>query len=355
MPQYILAINPGSTSTKIGLFDGESPVFTKTIEHAREDLQAFPNIVSQTDFRMALVLEALQNEGIAPRQLSGVVGRGGLFPPIEMGGYLVNARMIERITREEGVSPHASNLGALLAEGIAKQAGVKAYIYDAVSAGQLPEIAQITGIPEIRRRSLSHVLNCHAQGIRYAAAKGVEFADLNLILVHLGGGVSLSAYERGRLIDSMGDDLGPFSPERAGGIPLFDFIDLIFDNGLSKQETRRRVRGQGGLVAHLGTTDCRTVLERVENGDTQAETVLQAMCYGIAKGIGSLAAALCGKCDAILLTGGVARSQYITDAIAARVGFIAPVAVYPGEYELEALAAGCLRILTGQETVHEME
>ncbi|MCL2672314.1 MAG: butyrate kinase [Clostridiales bacterium] len=355
MSQYILAINPGSTSTKIGLFDGEAPVFMKTIEHTHAELQGFANIVDQKGFRMALVLEILRDAGFAPGQLAGVVGRGGLFPPLEMGGYIVNERMIERIVKEEGVSPHASNLGALLAAGIAAQAGVDAYIYDAVSAGPLPEVAQITGIPELRRRSLAHVLNGHAQGLRYAATRGLRFEDLNLIVAHLGGGVSIAAYEKGRLIDSMGEGYLPFSPERAGGVPLFDFVDFLYDNNLTKQEARRRVRGGGGLVALLGTADCRKAVEMMERGDANAETVLQAMCYGMAKGIGALAAVLGGNCDAILLTGGVANSKFVTAEIAARVGFLAEVVIYPGEYELEALAAGCLRILNGAEAAREME
>ena len=353
MSHLILAINPGSTSTKIGLFKDDEPVFTKTIEHEREELAKFPDLPSQKHFRLQFVLQALETHGYKPDMLSAVVGRGGLLPVINSGGYKINEKMKDWVTRGLG-GVHASNLGSLLADLVATEAGCDAYIYDAVSAGVLPEIAAVTGFPEIERKSLSHVLNSRAQSIQYAKSIGKNFEDLNIIIAHLGGGVSLSIYEKGRFMDSIGDDVGPFSPERAGGAPLMDFVDLCFDNGLQKSELKKRIRGNGGLFAHLGTTDVRKVEEMIAAGDKRTEVVLHAMCYNIAKAVGSLSIVLCGDIDAIIITGGIAKSELVTSEIAKRVKFIAPVEIMPGEYELEALAAGALRIVTGMESANEL-
>ncbi|MCL2852822.1 MAG: butyrate kinase [Defluviitaleaceae bacterium] len=354
MSHTILAINPGSTSTKFGLFKNEEPVFTKTIEHDHAEIQEFPTISSQKDFRLQFVMQSLEEEGVKVEDITGVVGIGGLLPPIEAGGYRVNRKMIDILTNEVGIAAHASNLGAILADLMAKRAGCEAFIYDAVSAGILPEVARVTGFPEIERRSLSHVLNSRAQSIQYAKKIGKKFEELNLIIAHLGGGVSLSVYENGKLVDSFGDDLGPFSSERAGGAPLMDFVDFIFDNNLSKKEAQRRIRGGGGVKAHLGTASLKDAEAMIAGGDTRAKLVVDAMCYGVAKSIGSLAAAVKGKCDGIILTGGITRSTLVSDSIKERVEFIAPVTIMPGEYELEALASGCLRIIIGQEQAHEM-
>ena len=354
MSHTILAVNPGSTSTKIGLFKDDVPVFTKTIEHDHAEIQKFPNIPSQKDFRLQFVLESLDEEGVKVEELTGVVGIGGLLPPIETGGYRVNQKMVDMILTETGVSAHASNLGAILADLLAKRAGCEAFIYDAVSAGILPPVAKVTGIPEIERRSLSHVLNSRAQSIQYAKQNGKKFEELSLIICHIGGGVSLSVYENGKLVDSVGDDLGPFSSERSGTVPLMDFVDFVFDSGLSKKDVQKRIRGGGGLKAHLGTASQKDAETMIAQGDKRAELVVEAMCYGVAKSIGSLATTVCGKCDAIILTGGITRSELVTGSIKKRVQFIAPVVVMPGEYELEALASGCLRIITGQEQAHEM-
>ena len=350
----ILAINPGSTSTKLGLFRNGEALRTETIEHDHAEIQAFPTIASQKDFRLAFVRGFLEAANARVGDLSGVVGIGGLLPPIEAGGYRVNAKMLDILTNEVGIAAHASNLGAILADMVAREAKCEAFIYDAVSAGILPEVARITGFPEIERRSLSHVLNMRAQSIKFAEGRGAAFADLNLIVAHLGGGVSVAAYEEGRLADSIGDDLGPFSSERSGAAPLMDFVDLCYDNGLSKKEAQKRIRGAGGVKALLGTASLKDAEQMIADGDERARSVVHAMCYGVAKGIAGMAAALRGNCDGIILTGGITRSQLVTGLISERVGFIAPVTVMPGEYELEALAAGCLRIITGQEEAREM-
>jgi len=348
MSHLVLAINPGSTSTKIALFRGEEAVFIKNIEHDRAEILKFPDTPSQKEFRLKFVMEALEEHGVKPTDLAGVVGRGGLMPTIETGGYLINDLMKEWITAEKGGS-HASNLGSLLADLVAGQAGCGAYIYDSVASGRLPQVAAITGFPEIRRKSLSHVLNSRAQSIEYAKKIGKKFEDMNIIIAHLGGGISLSVYEKGVLVDSVGDDIGPFSPERAGGAPLMDFVNVFHDSGIDKRELKKKLRGMGGVVAHLGTTDIREVEEMISEGDKKAKAVLEAMCYNVAKAIGGLAIAVSGKVDTIIITGGIAKSAMVTSLISDRVKFIAPIEIMPGEYELEALAAGCLRIITGQE------
>lgn len=354
MPHLILAVNPGSTSTKIGLFNDETPVFTKTIEHDHGEVQKFPTIASQKDFRLQFVMKCIEEEGVNLKDIKGVVGIGGLLPPIETGGYKVNKKMLDILTNEKGIAAHASNLGAIIASMIAERAGCDAFIYDAVSAGILPDIAKLTGFPEIERRSLSHALNMRAQSIQFAKKMNRRFEDLNLIIAHLGGGVSLAVYEKGRLVDSVGDDLGPFSSERSGGAPLMDFVDLCYDKGLDKKDVQRRIRGGGGIKALLGTASMKEVEARVNNGDEHAQMVVNALCYNAAKGIASMAAAVKGTCDGIILTGGMMRWELVATLIRERIEFIAPVTVMPGEYELEALAAGCLRIITGQEKAREM-
>jgi len=353
MEKLILAINPGSTSTKIGLFRDYSPVFMINIEHDRAELEKFPNLPSQKEFRLGYVLNALNDHRVSVSDLDGVVGRGGLMPVLETGGYIFNDVMKEWITAERGGS-HASNLGSLMADLVAKEAGCDAYIYDSVAAGALPAIAAITGFPEIKRKSLSHVLNSRAQSILYAQKMGKGFNEMNIIIAHLGGGISLSVYEQGILMDSVGDDIGPFSPERAGAAPLMDFLNTFFDKDIEKSIIKKKIRGGGGIMAHLGHTDFKKVEDDANSGCEKSKLLMDAMGYNIAKSIGSLATVVAGKVDAIIITGGLARAKSWTADIAARVGFIAPVEVAPGEYELEALAAGCLRIINGEEAAKRL-
>ena len=354
MPHYILAVNPGSTSTKIGLFCDNEPVFTENIEHDHNEIAKYPSIASQKDTRKELVLSALEGHGFSPNQLSAVVGRGGLFPPVNTGGYVVTEKLKQMIINEEGVSPHASNLGALIADDIAAPLGLPAYIYDAVSAGHLPEYAKITGFPDITRQSFSHVLNCRAVAIHYANSIGKNYDEMNFIIAHLGGGISIGAHKMGKIVDSIGDDYGTFSPERSGTAPLLEFIELCFDERYTKKDIMKKVRGMGGLKAHLGTPDVRIIEEKIENGDNHAKLILEAMCYNTAKSIASLMPALGGKCDAVILTGGIANSKFVSEKIAEAVNFIGKVKIIPGEYELEALAEGALRLVTGLEIPSEI-
>lgn len=353
MENLILTINPGSTSTKIALFENDKEIFKENLTHNQEDLEKYLSYLDQTPMRKDLVLASLEKHGYKPSDLAIVMGRGGLFPPIKTGGYKVNKKMLDMILNDE-IPPHASNLGAVIAYEIAQLAGVESFIYDAVSAGELPEIAQITGLKDIVRKSFYHVLNTRASAIRYAKNINKSYDELNLIVVHLGGGITVGVHHNGKIIDSLSDDNGPFAPERAGSLPLLDFIELCYSGKYTKKEMQKKIRGLGGLRDLIGTSDGREISKRIEEGDMEAKKVMDALAYQVAKGIGLLAPVLKGNCDAIILTGGLAYNEKFTEAIIEYISFIAEVIVMPGEYEMEALALGGLRILTGEESYNEM-
>lgn len=354
MDYKILAINPGSTSTKVALYENENRIFSDCIEHAAGELNSYDEILDQMGIRTKAVYSILSKHAVELSELSAVAGRGGLLPNMTGGGYLVTETMIDAIYDGE-VSPHASNLGALLASEIAMPLGINAYIYDAVTADEFPDIAAVTGMPDVRRRSMCHVLNMKATARKLAAKYGRKYEDLRLIVAHLGGGISISIHEGGRIVDAIGDDGGPFAPERSGSVPLFYIIDMCYSGKYNKKEMARKVRGQGGLKAHFGTADCREIEKMIEEGNEQAKLVYEAMAYQIAKGIGEMAPCLRGEIDYIILTGGLAYSKMLTNMVAERVNFIAPVEIIPGEDEMEALALGVLRILRGEETAREYE
>jgi len=345
----ILAINPGSTSTKIALFHDETLVYYDQTEHSDEDFSGFNDILDQLDFRLEVIHSSLTRHQVVLKDLNVVVGRGGLLPPVNAGGYLVN-EALKKIILSGSLSPHASNLGALLADKIAAPLCIPAYIYDSVSSHEFPEIAMITGIPEYLRHSQCHVLNSKAMGRKVAEKYGKNYEELNLIVAHLGSGISISAHEKGKIVDSIGDDAGPFSPERTGSLPLLYIVDLCYSGQYTKREMVRKIRGMGGIKAHLGTHDCRLVEKMIAEGNENAKLVYEAEAYQIAKGIGELAPVLNGKIDYIILTGGIAYSKMLTDMVKERVAFIAAVEILPGEMEMEALALGALRILRGEES-----
>ena len=354
MDYVILAINPGSTSTKIAVYNNEQPVFTINVSHKDRELAAFERVTEQIELRAAQVEAALAANRVDQKSLSAVVGRGGMLPPVKAGGYRVNRAMKELLLSGQ-LPEHASNLGALLADRIAAPLGIPAFIYDAVSADELTEIARITGIPEIRRQSFCHVLNSKAAARKYAALAERRYEELNLLVAHLGGGFSISAHQKGRMIDTISDDGGPFAPERSGSVPLSYIVDLCYSGKYSKSEIMRKIRGSGGLKAHLGTSDVLEVEARIAAGDATARLVYDAMGYQIAKGIGNLCTVFDGPIDAILLTGGVAHSTMLVRRVEERVRFIAPVVVLPGENEMESLTLGALRILRGIEKAREFK
>ena len=352
MDHYILAINPGSTSTKIAVYKNEEMLFAQAIDHSPAELAACKRLKDEFDMRKALISKALEDHAFDSGRLSAAVGRGGMLPSVNAGGYLVNEDMKRRIIRGP-IPKHASNLGALLAEAAAKPLGISAYIYDAVSSDEMRQIAKITGVPEIIRQPFCHVLNTKAMARKAAQQMGGRYEDMNFVIAHLGGGISISAHQHGRIVDSIEDDGGPFSPERAGSIPLQYVVDMCYSGDYSKNELKKKLRGMGGLKAHLGTHDCREIENRISQGDAHAKLVYEAQAYQIAKGVGELSPTIDGKIDGIILTGGIAYSEMLTGMIKKRVEFIAPVLVLPGENELESLAYGALRILKGEEGVSE--
>ena len=343
----VLAINPGSTSTKIAVFDGDDMVVELTLRHTAEELARFNSPIEQFAWRKELILNSLAENNIDINTLSAVIGRGGLLHPIESGVYEVNQTMIDELTHTK--SQHASNLGAIIASEIAAECGVKAYIADPVVVDELNEITKITGIKQIRRRSIFHALNQKAMARRYADDIGRPYEELNLIVAHLGGGISVGAHSKGRVIDCNNalDGEGPIAPERAGTIPAGDIIDLCYSGEYTHKQARALLVGGGGLVALTGTNSVIEIQDRAQSGDKEAANALDAMCYGVAKHIGQMAIALRGEVDAIILTGGIAHSKHITDSISDYCRFIAPIEIYAGENELQALAMNAMRVLQG--------
>lgn len=350
MREYqILAINPGSTSTKMAVYKNENELFSEYIEHPPSDLEVFMRVNDQFAFRKNSILKALNAQNYVTTQLSAIVGRGGLFPPLKAGGYLVNAKMKDLIWSGK-LSEHPANLGAVLADALAKPLGIPAFIYDAVSTDEMDDIARYSGFPEIIRKSLSHVLNSKAVGRQFALEQTKNYSDLNLIVCHMGGGISVTAHRKGRIVDVTADDSGPFSPERSGSVPLLSFLELM--NTFKKEEIKKKIRGEGGLKAYLGTGNCREIGRLISGGDLFAQKVYQAQAYQIGKAIGEMSAVLKGEIDGIILTGGMAYSEKMIAMISNYIAFLAPIRVYPGERELEALALGGLRLLRDQETPH---
>ena len=343
----ILAINPGSTSTKIALYDDEQPTLALTLRHSAEEIARFPRIIDQLDWRKEMVLEALAKNNFDVKSLSAVIGRGGLIKPIESGVYEVNAALKNDLVNAQ--REHASNLGGLIAEQIAQAAGVKAYIADPVVVDELDDIARLSGIPECPRISIFHALNQKAIARRHAEKVGKRYEDLNLVVAHMGGGISVAAHKQGRIVDVNNalDGDGPFAPDRAGSIPSSELIKVCFSGQYTKEELLKFISSKGGLVAYLGTNSVIQVMERIAQGAQRAKKVLDAMCYNIAKQIGAMAAALSGRVDGILLTGGIAYNEPVVEYIRERCSFIAPIAVYPGENELEALVTNALVVLRG--------
>ena len=352
MGYKILAINPGSTSTKIALYDDEKEIFTKTLEHPIDEIEKYDKTIDQFEMRKDLIISFLKENGYDIDDLSAVVGRGGMLPTVKSGAYIVNEAMIDVLSNRP-VMEHASNLGAPIAYEIAKMARVKAYIYDSVRTDELKDIARISGMPDIPRTSTCHVLNTRATAMKVAKKYGKRYQDMNFVVAHLGGGVSLNVHEKGRIVDIISDDEGPFSPERAGRVPCRDLIDLCFSGKYDKKTMQKKLRGNGGLRAYLDTVDAREVEKMIKDGDEKARIIYEAMAYQVAKGIGELATVVDGEVDAIILTGGIAYSDMMVSWIKKRVKFLAPVEVMPGENEMESLAYGTLRVLKGEEAARE--
>lgn len=350
MSYKLLIINPGSTSTKIGVYDGEKELLEETLRHSSEEISSYSTIYDQKNFRKNVIMNVLKEKKFDISTLDAIVGRGGMLKPMAGGTYEVNNPMLEDL--KVGIQgQHASNLGGILANEIAKELGVRAFIVDPVVVDELQDVARISGSPELPRRSKFHALNQKAVAKRYGKESRRGYENLNLIVVHMGGGVSVGAHKNGKVIDVNNalDGDGPFSPERAGGVPVGDLITMCYSGKYTESEMHTKLVGKGGYVAYLNTNDAREASRLKQEGDKYGSLIYDAFIYQVSKEIGSMSVVLNGKVDAILLTGGIAYGKQVCEDIKSNVGWIAPIVVYPGEDELLALAQGALRVLNGEE------
>ena len=347
--KYLLAINPGSTSTKLSLFEGETEIKTYKIDHEKKDLDNFKNIPDQYEYRLKLIKSWLKGQKISLESLLAVVGRGGLLRSIPGGTYLVTDKMIQDL--KIGIQgEHASNLGGMLAKGIGDLVETPSYIVDPVSVDEFEDIARISGLKEIERKSLVHALNIKAVSHRRAEEINKELKDTNLIVAHLGGGISISPIKDGKIIDANNaKEMGPFSPDRAGTLPVGDLVKMCFSGKYTLDKMKLMLQGEGGLYSYLETMDGREVEKRIKEGDKYSKLIYDAMAYQIGKEIGMCATVLKGNVDNIILTGGLSYSNYLVDKIKEMILFIAEVIVYPGENEMDALNKGGLRVIKGEE------
>lgn len=350
MSNNLLIINPGSTSTKIGVYQDEKEVFVKNLSHSSEEIARYETIYQQFEFRKEIILDVLKEENIDITTIDAVVGRGGMLKPMESGTYRVNDKMLEDL--KAGVQgQHASNLGGILANEIGNELKIPSFIVDPVVVDELEDVARVSGMPELPRQSKFHALNQKAVAKRFAKESGKMYEDLKLIVVHMGGGVSVGAHTNGKTVDVNNalDGEGPFSPERAGTVPVGSLIKMCYSGDYTEQEVYSKIVGKGGYVAYLGTNDARDVIKLEEEGNVEGKLYFNAFIYQVAKAIGEMSTVLCGEVDSIILTGGIAYSEKVVKNIKSRVDFIAPITVYPGEDELLALAKGAIRVLTGEE------
>jgi len=355
MKRRILVVNPGSTSTKFALFEETELLFEKSISHSGNELSSFSRIGDQFQFRKGLIMSELKERGVSLDEINVVVGRGGLLKPIESGIYRVNDAM-KKDLREAERGEHASNLGGLIADEIAADLpSAAAYIVDPVVVDEMDDVARYAGHPEFTRKSIFHALNQKAVARLYASSVGRDYEEINLIVAHMGGGVTVGAHRHGKVVDVNngfnGD--GPFSPERSGGLPAGQLVELCFSGRKTRGEINKMLNGEGGLMAYLGTNDFREVCNRAKNGDPVSIGLQQALSYQIGKEIGALGAVLRGKVDAIILTGGMAYQELLTDYITEMVSHLAEIIIYPGEDELRALAYNGLMALDGKVPIRE--
>lgn len=346
----ILAINPGSTSTKLAVYEDEKLISEFKINHETEEIMKYKHIIDQYKFREQIILDFLNKEQIDLSTFSAIVGRGGMLKPIESGTYEVNDLMIKDMM-EAKRGEHASNLGCILAKNLGKPYHIPAFVVDPVAVDEMDDHYRYSGFPELERRSLFHALNHKAVARKRAKDLDKKYEDLNLIIAHLGGGISVASHKKGRVIDVNNalDGDGPMSPERSGSVPMGPLYKMCFSGKYTLEEIKRKNYGKGGLVAYLGTNDGKEIQDRIKNGDKKAKFIHEVMCYQIAKEIGIQATVLEGKVDEIILTGGLAYDKLLVELVTPRVEFIAPVVVYAGENEMESLALGALRVLTKEE------
>ena len=353
MAYKILAINPGSTSTKISLANDDQPVFVADIAHSQEELRIFKRISDQFHFRKQVVIEELKKRNV-PLDFDAVIGRGGLAKPVPSGVFTITEKMI--IDQQQAIHQHVCDLGCMIADEIARDIpGCRSFIADPGVVDEMEPEARVSGSPLMPRMCIWHALNQKAIGRRFAKDVGTTYEKLNLIICHLGGGISIAAHDHGRAIDANNalDGEGPFSPERAGTLPAADLIHLCFSGKYTEDQLLKKVSGQAGLIAHLGTNDLKEIMNWIKAGDKHAEVVVSAMIWHIAKNIAAEGAVLYGKVDAILLTGGMAKCDYIIERLKRRLNYLAPIHVYPGQDEMKALTENALAVLRGERAARE--
>ncbi|KLU65154.1 butyrate kinase 2 [Desulfosporosinus acididurans] len=345
----VLVINPGSTSTKIAAFENETCLWKTGIDHPAQEIEGFARVGDQYEYRIAAVLKTLALKGDALETFNAIAGRGGLLAPLIGGTYFVDDNLV-RVLQDAPGGEHASNLGGIIAYHLGRRINVPAFIVDPVAVDEMEPLARFSGLPELPRISLSHALNMKAVARKVARQIGKTYQEVNFIVVHLGGGISVAAHYKGRMIDvNNANSEGPFSVDRCGTLPAYQLVKLCYSGNYSEQEMLNKITKEGGMFAYLKTKDARAAEKRMSEGDSQAKLVLEALCYQVSKEIGAMAAVMAGDVDRIVLTGGLAHSQFITCEISRRIAFIAKVEVVPGEEEMEALASGALRVLKGEE------
>jgi butyrate kinase len=346
----ILVINPGGTSTKVGVFEDETVLFIETVRHENDELSRFETYLDQFEYRRNHIVKLLEEKDVALESLSAIVGRGGPFLPLESGTYEIGEKILTDVKEGKVQAHHISNIGVFLAHSIADPLKIPSFFVDPVSVDEFEDIARISGLKELPRMSLAHSLNLKAVGRKVAQRLKKRYEEVNLVVVHLGSGISVSAHRKGRQVDSCNaHDEAPFSPQRAGTVPLTGLVKLCYSGTYTENEMMKKLLKRSGLYSHLGTDDIEKVEERIANGDEEAKTVLDAMAYQVAKWIGQMAVVLSGEVDAIIISGGIAHSKFVVDRITERIGFLGRVFVIPGEGEMEALAMGALRVLRGEE------
>lgn len=350
---YLLVINPGGTSTKVAVYEDKKEVLKKNITHTGEDLKQFPHVFDEYEYRKNMIVDVLKEEGFSLDQFDCVVGRGGLMKAIPGGTYRVNDRMVEDLKNAIN-GEHASNLGAVIARNIGDEIGVPSFVVDPVSVDEMIPEARITGISDLEKFSWFHALNHKAVSRKVAEDMGGKYEDFNFIVAHLGSGISIVAHEKGKMIDGSGGRTdGPFSTERSSGLLAYQLIELCYSGKYTREQMVRKVSAEGGMYDYLGTKDAREVEERAANGGEKAKLILDAFIYQVAKEIALYGASLKGKVDRVIFTGGIAYAEKIVHDVYEKVAYLAPKAVVPGEMEMEALALGALRVLSGEEEAKE--
>jgi butyrate kinase len=344
----ILAINPGSSSTKISVFDDQLNVLAVNLNHKESELESLHNFAERFDYRKNAILKALADQDIRLDSICAVVGRGGVMSPVQSGAYRVNDEM--KMDLQNCPKYHASNLGALLADDLASRAEAEAFVFDPVSVDEMWDLARLTGLPGVERTSIGHVLNMRAVAKEWSEEHGKSYGEATIIVAHLGSGITVSLHHKGRIVDMISDDEGPFGPERAGLIPARKLVQYIYDHEMDRAQAFDALQGKGaGLYGLLDTANTIEVEEKIAGGDQKAMLCYEAMAFNVAKSIGQLATEVFGIVDQIILTGGTAYSPMFTDWVKERVSFIANVEIMPGEREMEAMARGVLRVLEGKD------